>query len=260
MIAVAASIYHNPFMHVGTGFFGTGPLPRKGRIDYLAMEESAMAKKIGVVLSGCGVMDGAEIHESVLTLLAIDRAGGEAVCMAPNVNQMHVIDHAKGQPAAGETRNVLVESARIARGKIRDMAGVKAVELDALIFPGGFGAAKNLCTFAVDGANCKVNPDVERLVMEMFKARKPIGFICISPALAAKVLGREGVKVTIGHDKSTAGAIEQMGARHIECKVDDIVVDEGHRVVSTPAYMCARSIREAAAGIEKLVVKVLSMA
>lgn len=219
-----------------------------------------MAKKIGVVLSGCGVYDGAEIHEAVITLLALDRAGAQAVCMAPNVAQMHVIDHTKGEPAAGESRNVLVEASRIARGKIKDMAAVKASDLDAIIFPGGFGAAKNLCTFAVDGADCSVNPEVERLMREMFTAKKPIGVICIAPAIAAKVLGREGVRVTIGNDRDTAGAINKTGARHVECSVFDIVVDEQHKVVSTPAYMCARSIKEAAAGIEKLVEKVLSMA
>ncbi|GAB4312585.1 MAG: isoprenoid biosynthesis glyoxalase ElbB [Candidatus Sumerlaeia bacterium] len=215
--------------------------------------------RIGVVLSGCGVMDGSEIHEAVLTLLAIDRAGHEAVCMAPNAPQMHVVDHLKGAPVEGESRNILVESARIARGRVCDMATVRAADIDALIFPGGFGAAKNLCTFAVDGPDCTVNEHVARLIREVSAARKPMGFICIAPAIAAKVLGRSGVSVTIGNDPGTATAIEQTGARHIECPADDIVVDETNQIVSTPAYMCARSISEAAAGIEKLVNKVIEM-
>ena len=143
--------------------------------------------KVGVLLSGCGVFDGAEIHESVITLLALDRAGAEAVCMAPDVDQMHVVDHRTEQPVPGETRNVLTESARIARGDIKDVATVSADDLDAVVIPGGFGAAKNLCTFAVDGPNCTVNPDVQRLVVEMFDKGKPIAAVCIAPALIAKI-------------------------------------------------------------------------
>src|SRR6058998_875320 len=140
-----------------------------------------MAKKIGVVLSGCGVMDGSEIHESVLTLLAIDRAGGEAVCMAPNIKQHHVINHLTGEESKGEARNVLTESARIARGKVRDVAGVKASEVDALIFPGGYGAAKNLCDYAFKGPGCSVYPDVAQLANDVHAAGKPIGVVCVAP-------------------------------------------------------------------------------
>lgn len=217
-------------------------------------------KKIGVVLSGCGVFDGAEIHESVLTLLAIDRAGAQAVCCAPNINQSGVVDHAAGKEAAGMTRNVLVESARIARGQIRDLATVKASELDALIFPGGFGAAKNLSTFALQGGDCTVDPDVTRLVNEMRAAGKPMGFICIAPAIAARLLGREHkIRVTIGTDAGTAGALTKMGAQHIDCSVTEIAVDSATKVVTTPAYMLAQRISEAATGIEKLVAKVIEL-
>ncbi len=211
-----------------------------------------MAKKVGVVLSGCGVFDGAEIHESVLTLLALDRAGAEAVCMAPDVAQHHVINHLKGEET-DEKRNVLVESARIARGNIEDIAGVRADDLDAVIFPGGFGAAKNLCTFAFDGPNATVNPEVERLLKEMFAARKPIGLICIAPALGAKVLGDSGVELTIGNDADTAAGIEATGAKHINCAVTETHEDPERRVVSTPAYMLGKGIGEVADGIEKLV-------
>src|SRR5439155_12062853 len=157
-----------------------------------------MAKKIGVVLSGCGVMDGSEIHESVLTLLSIDHAGGEAVCMAPNIKQQHVINHLTGEESTGEARNVLTESARIARGKVRDVAGVKAGEVDALIFPGGYGAAKNLCDYAFSGPDCSIHTDVARLAQDIHEARKPIGVICIAPVVAAKLFGAKHPEITIG--------------------------------------------------------------
>ena len=216
-------------------------------------------KKIGLVLSGCGVMDGSEIHESVLALLAIDRASAEAVCMAPNIKQLHVINHLTGEPDEGAVRNVLNESGRIARGKIKDIAHVKADDIDALVFPGGWGAAKNLCTFANAGEKCQVNPDVEALVRAMFTAGKPIGFICIAPAICAKILGEHGVKLTVGNDKSTIQKLTAMGAKHQNSVVEDIVVDEKNRVVSTAAYMLAGRISEAAAGIESLVNAVLKM-
>jgi enhancing lycopene biosynthesis protein 2 len=216
--------------------------------------------RVGVVLSGCGVFDGAEIHESVITLLALDRAGAQAVCMAPNVQQLHVVNHLTGEVAAGEQRNVLVEAARIARGSIRDMASVDAAELDALILPGGFGAAKNLCDFALKGADCQVHPEVARVVRAVHAAGKPVGAVCIAPALLAKLLGTEKPRVTIGTDRETAAAIESMGACHVDCDVRGTVVDREHRVVTTPAYMLAQSISEAAAGIEKLVQEVLELA
>lgn len=219
-----------------------------------------MAKKIGVVLSGCGVFDGSEIHEAVLTLLAIDRAGSEAICMAPNTRQHHVINHLTGDEMKGEVRNVLVESARIARGKVRDMAGVKAEELDALIFPGGYGAAKNLCDYAFKGPDCTVNADVARLAREVHAAGKPIGVICIAPVIGAKVLGAEHPDITIGTDKNTAKDIEKMGARHVACPVNEFVIDRERKLVSTPAYMLAKSVGEAAEGIEKLVAAVIELA
>ncbi len=216
--------------------------------------------KVGVVLSGCGVYDGAEIHESVLTLLALDRAGAEAVCFAPDAEQMHVVNHLTGQPASGEKRNVLVESARIARGKIQDLKKARAADLDALIFPGGFGAAKNLCDFAVKGADCAVHPEVTRIVREMYQAKKPIGALCIAPAILSKALGDQGPKLTIGTDKETSTALEKMGAKHEACPVREFVVDAEHKLVTTPAYMLANRISEAAEGIEKLVKEVLRLA
>jgi len=218
-----------------------------------------MAKKIGVVLSGCGVMDGSEIHEAVLTLLAIDRAGAEAVCLAPNINQRHVVNHLTGEESKGETRNVLTESARIARGKIRDIASVNAGDMDGLIFPGGFGAAKNLCDYAFNGPDCAVNPEVARLAAEMHAAGKPVGMVCIAPVIGAKLFGTEGPQITIGSDKNTARDIEKMGAKHVACPVSEFVVDKEGKLVSTPAYMLANSIKEAAEGIEKLVKTVINL-
>ena len=214
-------------------------------------------KTVGVVLAGCGYLDGAEIHEATLTLLALDRAGVNIRCMAPDVDQMHVVDHAAGDPVDGATRSVRTESARIARGPVENMADISADELDALVFPGGFGAAKNLCSFAVDGPDCTVHPDVKRLIEDTFKAEKPLGFICIAPAIGAKVLGSHGIHLTIGTDEGTGAAIESMGATHISAPVEDAVVDPNFKVVSTPAYMLGPSIAPVAKGIDKLVDQVI---
>ncbi len=218
-----------------------------------------MKKKIGVVLSGCGVRDGSEIHEAVLALLAIDRNGAEAVCMAPDIEAPEV-NHLT-MTETGARRNVLVESARIARGNIRNIRDVSATDLDAVIFPGGFGAAKNLCDFAEKGAEASIQPEVARLVREMAKAKKPIGAICIAPALIAAALGKEyAPEVTIGNDAETAAAISRTGSKHVECPVREFVVDKKNRIVSTPAYMLAKSISETADGIEKTVKALLALA
>ncbi len=215
-------------------------------------------KKIGVVLSGCGVRDGSEIHEAVFTLLAIDKNGAESVCMAPDL-EFKEVNHLTMQET-GAKRNVLLEAARIARGKIKDIKVVKGSELDALIFPGGFGAAKNLCTCAEKGADATVHPEVARLLKEMVSAGKPIGAICIAPALVAVVLGKDfAPELTIGNDAATAAEISRTGSRHIDCPATDFVVDKKNRIVSTPAYMLAERISETAEGIEKLVREVITM-
>jgi enhancing lycopene biosynthesis protein 2 len=215
-------------------------------------------KKIGVVLSGCGVRDGSEIHEAVFTLLAIDSQGCEAVCMAPDAD-FPVTNHLIMQES-GEKRNALVESARIARGNIRDIKGVKADELDAIVFPGGFGAAKNLCDFAMKGSGASVHPEVSRLLKEMATAKKPIGAICIAPVIIATVLGKDySTTVTIGNDAGTAGEIEKTGAKHRECTVTGFVVDEKNRLVTTPAYMLATRISEVYEGIDKCVREVIKL-
>ena len=217
--------------------------------------------KIGVVLAGCGVFDGSEIHEAVITLLALDRAGAEVICIAPTQEQMHVVNHASGTVVENEQRNILVESARIARGNVKDIATLTAADIDALVFPGGFGAAKNLCDFAVKGADCTVNEEVARLVNEVVDAGKPLAAICIAPALIARILGASGKapQLTIGNDKDTAAAIEAMGGKHVECAVDDCVIDAKLKLVSTPAYMLAGSISAAAAGIEKTITELMKL-
>lgn len=212
-------------------------------------------KKIGVILCGAGVYDGSEIHEAVITLLAIARAGAQAVCFAPDKPQADVINHLTGE-SLHESRNCLIEAARIARGQIRDLRTAQADELDALIVPGGFGAAKNLSNFAKAGAECRIEPGLLSLALACHQAGKPLGFICIAPTMLPHILGKP-VRLTIGTDVDTAEVIEEMGGEHVPCPVDDIVVDEDLKVVTTPAYMLAQRIDEAAAGIEKLVARVL---
>ena len=220
-----------------------------------------MSKRIGVILSGCGFKDGAEIHEAVITLLALDRAGAKVTIMAPNKSQMDTINH-KSDQKTGEVRNVMTEAARIARGDIADLAEVKAKDLDGVILPGGYGAAKNLTDFAVKGPDCTIHPEVDRLLNEMVKAKKPIGVECIAPAVLARALKGKNIKVklTVGNDEGTAKALEAMGAKHVNCEVGEIVVDTAHKVVSTPAYMLGPGIKEVAVGIEKLVKKVVELA
>jgi enhancing lycopene biosynthesis protein 2 len=221
--------------------------------------EGGMAK-VGVVLSGCGVYDGSEIHEAVCTLLALSQAGVEYQCLAPHTNQLHVIDHTSGKPTPGATRNVFVESARIARGDIVKLDDVKVDDYDAFIFPGGFGAAKNLCTFAIEGPDCSVQRDVENLILKAHAANKPMAFVCIAPVIVAKVLGKgKNVALTIGTDADTAGAIEQMGGKHHECPVKESYVDEELKIVSTPAYMSAQSVAEVYDGVTDAVKKLLKL-
>lgn len=217
-------------------------------------------KRVAVILSGCGVYDGAEIHEATATLLALDRAGADVTIAAPAGPQMHVVDHLRGEPVAGESRDMLVEAARIARGNIKALADLDAADFDAVILPGGFGAAKNLCTFATEGAACSVNPDVERFLRAMHAGGKVIGAICIAPALVARVFGGEApVKVTIGTDPATAAEIRKTGAEHVDAAVDEVVVDAEQRIVTTPAYMLAGRIGEVFDGVAKLVDKVLEL-
>ncbi|MGB5157563.1 isoprenoid biosynthesis glyoxalase ElbB [Desulfobacterium sp. N47] len=216
-------------------------------------------KRIGVLLSGCGVFDGSEIHEAVLTLLYIDQKGAAAVCMAPDISQVHVINHLTRKEMK-ENRNVLVESARIARGDIKNLKDVSAVDIDALIIPGGVGAVKNLSEFAAKGPEGSVNAEVLRLISETKAAGKPIGALCIAPATLGMALKDHGITVTIGNDKATISSIKATGTNHIVCTVDQIAVDEKHKIVTVPAYMLGPGIKDVAKGIEKLVDKIVEMA
>ena len=214
-------------------------------------------KKVAVILSGSGVFDGAEIHESVLALHAIEKQGATWHCFAPNIDQLHVINHKTGEEM-DETRNVLVESARIARGRIEDVAKLNVDDYDALLLPGGFGAAKNLTDFAIKGAECSINTHVASACRAFAQARKPAGYLCIAPTIIPMIYG-QGVQATIGNDAATAAAFNTLGGQHVESPVDEVVFDKEHLVLSTPAYMLAENISQAAVGIEALVEKLVAL-
>ena len=211
-------------------------------------------KKFAVILSGCGVFDGAEIHEATLTMLAIMKQGAEYEIFAPDISQHHVINHITGEEMK-ETRNVLVESARIARGNIKDLKEYNVADFDALIFPGGFGAAKNLCDFAFKGADCNVNSEVVNAVRQTSQEKKPIGALCISPVIMAKIFG--DIELTIGQDTETSEAIEKMGATHKLTNHGDVVIDEKNNVFTTPCYMLDANILEIARGASNIVKAML---
>ena len=207
-------------------------------------------KKFAVILAGCGVYDGAEIHEATLTMLAIMKQGATYEVFAPDVDQHHVINHLTGEEMK-EKRNVLIESARIARGHIKDLKTYDPNNYDALIIPGGFGVAKNLCDFAFKGANCTINPDVEKAILKTSGKNKPIGALCISPVILAKIFG--DVEVTIGQDKGTAEAIEKMGSTHIKTTHGEVIIDEKNNLLTTPCYMLDANILQIAEGAENIV-------
>lgn len=215
--------------------------------------------KIAVILSGCGVFDGSEIHETVATLLAIDKFGYSYQCFAPDIMQAKVIDHKTGQASALQgdedrfQRNVLSESARISRGNCLPLSEYDSQEFDAIVFPGGFGAAMNLCSFAEDGIDCKVNQDVENAIKSSFEREIPICALCIAPAVIAKVLGENGIKITIGNDKSVSSAIEKTGASHVEKEAFEVLIDEENKIITSPCYMLAKTITEVFEGAENAI-------
>ena len=217
-----------------------------------------MSKKpsIAVILAGCGNKDGAEIHEATLTLWAIHRHGADYQCYAPDKKQHHVLNHITGEEMA-EERNVLIEAARIARGNIKSLAQFDATAHDILIMPGGFGAAKNLCTYAFAGPECTVDDAVAAAVRAMHAAKKPIGALCIAPVILARLL--PNVMVTVGSDLQTAGNITRMGARHQKTTHGEIAVDTANRVVTTPCYMLDARVDQIGEGAERLVVALLEM-
>ena len=207
-------------------------------------------KKFAVILAGCGVFDGAEITESVLTLLAIEKSGASYCCFAPDIQQYHVIDHLKGKPS-GENRNVLTEAARITRGNIKALSEFKAAEFDAIVFPGGFGAAKNLCSWAYEGDDSKVNPDVENALKSMHEAGKPIGAMCIAPVILATLF--RGAKLTTGQDPASEGFIEKKGNKYVTTGHGQVVIDPVHKLFTTPCYMLDATIIQIAEGTQNIV-------
>lgn len=213
-------------------------------------------KKFAIVLSGCGVFDGAEIHEATLSMLAVAKQGASYVLFAPNIDQHHVINHITGEEM-NETRNVLIESARIARGAITDLAEFNPAEYDGLLFPGGFGAAKNLSTWAFETTDSSVLPEVDRAIRGMVSLKKPVGALCISPVLFAKVLGE--VHLTIGNDEGTIDALESLGSKHVYTTHGEVVVDPEHNLVTTPCYMLDASIDQIEEGANNVVDAMLKM-
>jgi len=213
--------------------------------------------KVAVVLSGCGFLDGSEINETVATFIALDKRDVGYQCLAPNIPQARVLNYLSGEPME-ESRNVLIESARLARGDVLDIATADTDRYDAVIFPGGFGAATNLCDFAEKGSDLSVNHDVSEFAKKFVTANKPLGFICIAPALIPKICD-SGVNLTLGNDKTTAKQLESMGAKHTDCKSFEIIVDKDHKVVTTPAYMLAEKISEVVTGVDNLVEALLKL-
>jgi len=217
-------------------------------------------KKIALILSGCGVYDGSEIHEACAALLALSQAGAQVTSCAPSGAQMHVIDHLAGQPAEGESRNILAESARLVRGDVKPLTELNADNFDAILLPGGFGAAKNLCNFATEGDQCTVHPEIETFLRNANSAGKPIGAMCIAPVILAKVFGADlHPDLTIGNDEATAAMVENMGAKHVDCAATETVVDNKNLMVTTPAYMLAGNINEVFTGAAGFVEKLLQL-
>ncbi len=211
--------------------------------------------KIAVILSGCGVYDGSEIHEATLGLYALSKYGFEYQCFAPDINQYHVINHLTGE-VSSDKRNVLIEAARIARGNIKPLREFSSDDFDGLLMPGGFGAAKNLSTYAFDGENCKVHNDLVLVLKAMHSAQKPIVALCIAPVIVAKVLG---AAVTIGNDSKTAKHIEALGGSHKSCNYNEAFVDWKNKVITTPCYMLASNVYETGVGIEAAIVELKKM-
>ena len=228
------------------------------RLNHLEEGDINMRKKVGVLLSGCGVYDGSEIHEAVAILIALDNHDLEAVCFAPDIEQMHVINHLTGEPIAGEKRNVLVESARIARGKISALSAEKVSAMDALILPGGFGAAKNLCDYAVSGSEMTVNDDVASALMSTHQAGKPIASVCISPVILAAIFKDRSPTLTLGAYGDDAKNLEEIGGRHQVTQHEEVVVDGDLKLITGPCYMLDSTIGQIYRGADAVVAKLKS--
>lgn len=220
-------------------------------------------KKIAVVLSGCGKMDGSEVHEATMALLAIDMAGLSYQCFAPDIPQAKTLNHITSDIISikGDKydRNVMVEGARIARGNIKDLKEFNAKDYEAIVFPGGMGAVLNLCDYGEKGVDCKVDVNVEKAINDAYNTGIVIGAMCIAPVLIAKVLGKHGVVLTIGNDEGTASDIKRMGAKHMNVPATEVCVDAKHKIVSTPAYMLVKSIKEVYQGADKMIQEIIKI-
>ena len=211
-------------------------------------------KKIAVVLCGSGYLDGSEIREAVGVLWALSQHSVSVQCFAPDAPQRDVVNCLTGQPVKSESRNQLVEAARIARGQVKALSGLRPADFDAVVLPGGFGAAKNLCDFAIKGSTGTVIPDLQSAIVGFFEARKPIGAVCIAPAIVALALRGKGLELTLGAKGEAAQEIEKLGHKHRVCRAEEICVDVAHKVVSTPAYMYDHApLHEIFEGIRRLV-------
>jgi len=230
-------------------------------MDTIKFEGEFIMKNVAVILSGCGYLDGAEIRESVLTFLALDTEGVNYKVFAPNKNQHHVVDHLTGEEISGASRNILEESARIARGNVEDLAHLNATEFDALVMPGGFGVAKSMCSFAFDGSGASVDEQAVVKIKDFKAANKPIGAICIAPVLVALSIGDQSPTLTIGADDGIASELEKLGAKHQNCETSECVVDEANKIVTTPAYMDDdANLVDVYAGISKLISNIIRLA
>jgi enhancing lycopene biosynthesis protein 2 len=219
-----------------------------------------MSKRVALILAGCGHLDGSEIRETISSLLALDQAGAQVTIFAPNQKQKDVMNH-YDQTSQEQERNIFEEASRLARGDIHELKELTVDNFDALMIPGGFGVAKNLCTFAFEGSNSQVLPAIESIIQEFHQHRKPIGAVCIAPALIAKALEGRGISVTIGKHPETAKEIEKTGASHHSCEVSEIHVDENNKIVTSPAYMYDNAdLKDVFKGISSCVQKMLEMA
>lgn len=215
-------------------------------------------KNIAIILSGCGVLDGSEIHESVLSMLAIEQYGAEWTCFAPNISQSIVVNHLD-KSTKKESRNVLEESARIARGNIKDIKELNIEEFDGLIIPGGCGVIYNLSNYATQTKEFKIDPQVLNVCLEFAKHNKPAGYICIAPMLIPLIYQKQA-KATLGNDKDAIADFCSNGGEHISCPVDDYVLDQDLKILSTPAYMLANNVQQANLGINRMIHRLLELA
>ncbi len=214
-------------------------------------------KKIAVILAGCGNRDGSETHETLSVLLAIDKRGIEYQCFAPN-GDFEVFNHIEGKKS-GEKRHLITEASRLCRGNIKALSMYKAEDYDALIIPGGMGAAQNLSNYAFVGKDIIVNQEVEKAILETYSANKPIGALCIAPMLLAKVLGDKNPTLTLGNDCPAAQDAISLGCNHQICKSNEVAVDVKHKIVTTPAYMVATHISEIFEGSDNLVEQICKL-